>query len=281
MTRRRGPESCSAMRRPWPSPNSRNIIAAARRHSVNTRILGFLYTGIQRAGKILALQRVYPMDQLSGLTAAAMQKPPTVADRIADILREAIAEGSLAAGTPLRQDELAARFGFSRMPVRDALRQLDAEGLVSMHPTRGAFVAKMDAAEIREIYAVRELLEVEALRLALPNHTRQKLDDAAAVLDQIDQEPDVGRWGILNRAFHLALYSACGNARLLGLIEAQHNAADRYVRVLLSGLDYRARSQSEHRKLLAACRKRDEAQCLKWLTTHLREGSETLVTSVK
>jgi DNA-binding GntR family transcriptional regulator len=221
------------------------------------------------------------MDQLSGLSGAAMQKPQTVADRIAEILREAIAEGSLAAGTALRQDELATRFGFSRMPIRDALRLLEAEGLVSIHPTRGAFVAKMDAVEISEIYAVRELLEVEALRLALPGLTHRTLDDAAAVLDQIDREPDVARWGILNRAFHLALYGACGNGRLLALIEAQHNAADRYVRILLSSLDYRARSQSEHRKLLAACRKGDEIQSLKWLARHLREGSETLVASIK
>ncbi|MFI5012975.1 MAG: GntR family transcriptional regulator [Hyphomicrobiales bacterium] len=210
-----------------------------------------------------------------------MPKPQTVADQVADILREAIAEGSLKAGTPLRQDELAARFGFSRMPIRDALRQLDAEGIVSIHPTRGAFVAKMDVVEISEIYAVRELLEVEALRLACPHLSAEKLDEAASMLDQIDSEPDVGRWGTLNRIFHLALYSACGNARLLGLIEAQHNAADRYVRILLSNLDYRARSQSEHRKLLAACQKRDEAQALRSLRKHLREGSKTLVKSIK
>ncbi|HLI13134.1 MAG TPA: GntR family transcriptional regulator [Alphaproteobacteria bacterium] len=221
------------------------------------------------------------MDRLSGLAAAAAHKPQTAADHVATILREAIAGGALAAGTPLRQDELAARLGFSRMPIRDALRQLEAEGLVSIHPTRGAFVARMDAGEIAEIYAVRELLESEALRLSLPRLTSAALDEAAATLDEIDAEPDVGRWGALNRRFHLALYSACGNARLLGLIEAQHNAADRYVRILLSNLNYRARSQSEHRRLLAACRKRDLDQGLACLAKHLREGSKTLVKSVK
>ncbi len=210
-----------------------------------------------------------------------MPRTQTVADHVANLLREAISRGSLAAGTALRQDELATRFGFSRMPIRDALRQLEAEGLVSIHPTRGAFVARMEPVEIGEIYALRELLEVEALRLALPGLTAKHLGEAGAVLDRIDAEPDVGRWGALNRAFHLALYSTCGNARLLGLIEAQHNAADRYVRILLSQLDYRARSQSEHRKLLAACRKRDEEQCLLWLRKHLREGSRTLVKSIK
>lgn len=215
------------------------------------------------------------------LTKVAMQKPQTVAEHIAGILREAIVEGSLQAGTPLRQDELAARFGFSRMPIRDALRQLENEGLVSIHPTRGAFVAKMDATEIDEIYAIRALLEAEALRLAFPNLTDEQMDKAASILDQLDIEADVGRWGALNRAFHLALYRPCGNGRLLDLIEAQHNAADRYVRILLSNLDYRVQSQLEHRELLAACRSRDEKKGLMWLTKHLRDGSGTLVKAIK
>jgi DNA-binding GntR family transcriptional regulator len=205
-----------------------------------------------------------------------MQKPLTVAEQVANVLRESIADGSLAAGTPLRQDDLAERFGFSRMPVRDALRQLEAEGIVSIHPTKGAHVARMDVTEIREIFAVRALLESEALRLSVPNLGIEKLGEAGHVLNQIDAEPNVGRWGTLNRAFHLALYSACGNARLLGLIEAHHNAADRYVRVLLSNLNYRSQSQEEHRDLLTACRHRDAAAAVRILRKHLSEGMETL-----
>src|SRR5580704_14413567 len=146
-----------------------------------------------------------------------MQKPQTVAEQIANVLREAIADGSLAAGTPLRQDDLAERFGFSRMPARDALRQLEAEGIVSIHPTKGAHVATMDGVEIRDIYALRELLECEALRLSIPHLRSQDLDHADRVLNQIDMEPNIGHWGILNRTFHLALYSCCGNDRLLRL----------------------------------------------------------------
>ncbi|RUY05662.1 GntR family transcriptional regulator, partial [Mesorhizobium sp. M7A.F.Ca.US.005.03.2.1] len=206
-----------------------------------------------------------------------MQGPRTVAEQVANVLREAIASGTIKAGTSLRQDELAEQFGFSRMPIRDALRQLEAEGIVSIHPTKGAQVARMDSAEISEIYALRELLECEALRLSLPNLAGDRLDEAEQVLDQIDAERNVGRWGALNRAFHLALYDACGNNRLLALIEAHHNAADRYVRILLSNLDYRSRSQTEHRDLLAACRWRDGDRAIGILRQHLREGSETLV----
>ncbi|MES0199878.1 GntR family transcriptional regulator [Mesorhizobium sp. M0011] len=210
-----------------------------------------------------------------------MQGPRTVAEQVANVLREAIANGTIKAGTSLRQDELAEHFGFSRMPIRDALRQLEAEGIVSIHPTKGAHVARMDGAEISEIYAIRELLECEALRLSLPDLAGAKLDEAEQVLDQIDAERNVGRWGGLNRAFHLALYDACGNHRLLGLIEAHHNAADRYVRILLSNLDYRSRSQTEHRELLAACRRRDGDRAISILRKHLREGSETLVRAIR
>jgi DNA-binding GntR family transcriptional regulator len=205
----------------------------------------------------------------------------TVSAQIAGILREAIAGGALMPGTALRQDELAARFGFSRMPIRDALRQLEVEGIVSIHPTRGASVATMDRTEISEIYAVRELLEVEALRLSCSNLTAETLNAAGSVLDRIDAEASVAHWGTLNCSFHLKLYSACGNVRLLGLIEAQHKAADRYVRILLSGLDYRANSQNEHRELLAACKKRDGRTAAKWLKEHLRNGSKTLVSVVR
>ncbi|TPM40939.1 GntR family transcriptional regulator [Mesorhizobium sp. B2-3-4] len=210
-----------------------------------------------------------------------MDRPLTVAEQVANVLREAIASGALKAGTALRQDELAERFGFSRMPIRDALRQLEAEGIVSIHPTKGAHVAGMDSAEIGEIYAVRELLECEALRLSVPVLSGGKLDEAGQVLNQIDAERDVGRWGALNRGFHLALYDGCGNRRLLGLIEAHHNAADRYVRILLSNLDYRNRSQSEHRDLLAACRRHDGKTAVSALRQHLREGSNTLVKAIE
>lgn len=221
------------------------------------------------------------MDRLAGLAGVTAPKPQTVADQVSAVLREAIVDGALPGGAVLRQDELAARFGFSRMPIRDALRQLETEGLVTIHPTKGAFVARMDGREIREIYAIRELLEVEALNLSCPKLGEETLDEAAAILEQIDAEANMARWGALNAAFHAALYSRCGNERLLALIDAHHNAADRYVRVLLSNLDYHGRSQSEHRELLAACRRRDRRRAVSVLRSHLREGSDTLSKAVR
>lgn len=208
-------------------------------------------------------------------------RPETVADRIARVLREAISGGELRSGVALRQDELAARFGFSRMPVRDALRLLESEGLVTIHPTKGAFVARIDAKEIAEIYSIRSLLETEALRLSYVGLTTADLDRAATLLAQIDAEKDVGRWGTLNKQFHMTLYGACQNERLIGLIATHHDAADRYVRVLLSSLDYEQQSQEEHRALLKACRDRNIDAASAVLQRHLLEGSRKLSTAAQ
>jgi DNA-binding GntR family transcriptional regulator len=219
-----------------------------------------------------------PLDRLFG---SEMKKPQTAADQVANTLREAIVKGTIASGTALRQDDLATRFGISRMPVRDALRLLEAEGLVAIHPTRGAFVAEMDAVEISEIFTVRELLECAALRLAFPFFTDEILDEVERAQDRIDEEPDVARWGILNLAFHMALYNPCRNTRLLSIIEAQHGAADRYVRIFLSNGDFRCLSHSGHRAIIAACRQGDEVLAVQALAEHLQDGRQKLIGSIR
>ena len=137
-------------------------------------------------------------------------------------------------------------------------------------------MARMDAKEIAEIYSIRSLLETEALRLSYAGLTTADLDRAATLLAQIDAETDVGRWGTLNKQFHMTLYGACQNERLIGLIATHHDAADRYVRLLLSNLDYEQQSQEEHRALLEAFRDRNVDAAIAVLQHHLLEGSRRL-----
>lgn len=169
---------------------------------------------------------------------ASALKPKTVGDQITASIRSAIIDGTLPPGEVLRQDELAARFGFSRMPIRDALRQLEAEGLVSIHPTKGAQVARLDAAELREIFGMRVILETGALRLSCANLDAPRLEEAARLLDRMSDETEATSLSDLNRAFHATLYEPCGNARLLLHIDLHLKEADRYVRILLSVMDY-------------------------------------------
>ena len=163
---------------------------------------------------------------------------------VADTLRQAIIEGALPAGDALRQDHLASAFQISRMPVREALRQLEAEELVEFLPHRGSIVATLDAAEILEVFELRELLECHALKKAIANMDDAVLSRAGEVLDEIDREPDVAKWGELNRRFHLILYTSLRGSRLHALVEAQYLHLDRMVRLVLSQLDYAERSQA-------------------------------------
>ncbi|WP_246660202.1 GntR family transcriptional regulator [Rhizobium sp. FKL33] len=212
--------------------------------------------------------------------ASSIIAPRTAADDIADRLREEILSGALAGGEIIRQDELAARYGVSRMPARDALRRLEAEALIQIHPTRGAVVAPFDPDAIREIYALRALLEGEALALSCPRLTENDLEQAETALARLEAERDPARIGALNSRFHLSLFAACGNLRLVDLIAREHAAAERYVRRLLTGLDHQDQSQAEHRAMLDACRRGDGDAAVATLRRHLEDGGRRLLAAV-
>ncbi|SMH48122.1 GntR family transcriptional regulator [Azospirillum agricola] len=178
----------------------------------------------------------------------------TATEFVEAAMREGILTGALPAGAPLRQEELAAAFGVSRMPVREALRQLEARALVEFHPHRGAVVAEISAADSADISAIRAALEPAALRLSLPRLTAGDFTLAEELIGEMDAETDPGRMGELNRRFHMTLYARAGRPRLLALAEQHLAAADRYLRFQFAALGYHPRSQDEHRALLAACR---------------------------
>lgn len=199
------------------------------------------------------------------------------AERIAAQVRAAILHGELKSKQPLRQDELAAQFGVSKIPVREALYQLKAEGLVTFIPNRGAAVSELSPAEVDEIYTMRIALETAALRRAIPHLTIAELGQAEEILAAIDQEPNAARWGELNWEFHATLYHPARLPRLLEMVRRLHVNVARYLVIYLSGLAYQATSQAEHRAILAACRQGDADAATTHLETHLRGASEQLI----
>jgi DNA-binding GntR family transcriptional regulator len=217
------------------------------------------------------------MDELKELVEQARPRFRTATSFVADTLRTAILTGTLDDGLALRQDELAGTFGVSRMPVREALRQLEAEGLVDFKPHKGAVVAQLPLEEIWEVYEMRLMAETFALRLSLPHLTAEALDRAAALLDDIDGERDVTRWGQLNRQFHATLYSGAPRKRLASLIDQLHGSIDRYLRFLLTSLAYEDRSRDEHRAILAACRAGDCDGAVEAMRQHLTGGGKVMV----
>ncbi len=191
----------------------------------------------------------------------------TATEFVEATLKQAILAGALPPGTPLRQEELATRFAMSRMPIREALRQLEAQGLVDFEPHRGAIVVEITLQDAADNFAIRGALEPQALRLSLPHLGAADFDLAEDLIAEIDGEADPARMGELNRRFHMTLYAAAGLPRLLALTEQHLVAADRYLRFhLATDGDM---GQAEHRALLAACRAKDEREALAVLARHL------------
>lgn len=211
----------------------------------------------------------------------AADKYRTTQSMVAGGLRDGILSGALAGGHPLRQEEIARHFGVSRSPVREALRQLEGEGLVSFAPHRGAVVSEISYEEVVEITELRILLETAAMQKAFPRLQEEDLERAQEVLHEIDEEKDLAaRWGELNWRFHAILFSPCERPRLLSLIKAQHTAFDRYIRVHLALSDYE-QPQQEHYELLDLCRRGDSEAALELLTRHIQNTSSVLFDYIK
>src|SRR2546430_16870352 len=134
------------------------------------------------------LSTIYNMDvDFDELAADAAKHYRSIPTMVADILREAILTGKLRGGQPLRQEELATKFGLSRGPIREALRQLEGEGLIVFNPHRGAVVSPLSLAEVQEICDIRIALETAALSLAMPHLSEKALKRADAILDEAEQ----------------------------------------------------------------------------------------------
>lgn len=191
-------------------------------------------------------------------------------------LRTAILSGQLPGGTPLRQEDLAAAFGVSRMPVREALRQLEAQALLDFVPHKGAVVTEISAADAADTYAIRMALEPAALERSIPRLTETDFDRAAELIAEMDSERDPGRMGELNRRFHMTLYRAAGSPKLIALTESHLASFDRYLRFHLAAKGRAHLSQDDHRAMLDAAKARDVARAVAVLRGHLTTAAETI-----
>lgn len=198
---------------------------------------------------------------------------------VADGLRELIFRGLLTGGQPLKQEVIAAQFGVSRVPVREALRQLEGEGLITFYPHRGASVSELSYDEARELNEIRVALETTAIRMATPNLAEDDLRLAEEAIEAADQEEaDIaGQWAGLNWKFHMALYAPARRPRLLAMIETLHTNFSRYLCVHFSVTDYKHKAQQEHRELLAICRRKDVDAAEESLKQHISTVTEMLL----
>ena len=200
-----------------------------------------------------------------------------LSDQVTDILRRRIVSGALPAGTPLKQEELKDNFGISMGSLREALRTLHSDGLVTIAPNRGAQVSELSAAEAEDIYDIRLFLEMGALDLALPRLNPKDLNAAEKILARMDAAREAAKWSGLNRQFHEAIYQSAGRPRLLELIGTLHDNVGRYLCLYLDTMNYQARSQDEHHQFLEALARKDNEAAKLILHGHLEAARESLV----
>lgn len=202
-------------------------------------------------------------------------------DVVRDGVRKAILDGALEPGAQLRQDELAERYGTSRIPVREALRQLEAEGLVTIHPNRGAVVSTLSLDDVLEMLEIRIALECRALRLAIPNMVDVDFEAAADILKSYDAEPRPQKWGEMNWQFHKALYAPSNRRKLTAMIEANYGHVGRFIRVQVSLAAGKERPQREHYAMLDACRRGDIEGAARILEEHIVHTQKSLVAAAR
>jgi DNA-binding GntR family transcriptional regulator len=205
----------------------------------------------------------------------------SLATEVADKLREKILRGELREGEQLRQEAIAAEFQMSQIPVREALRRLEAEGLVTINLYRGAVVSALPSDEIEDLFEIRAVLESTILRRAIPHLTEEDLQQAESILDAYERaltDPsDTDRWSELHWQFHSTLYAAAKRARFMSLIQTINMNADRYIRLHIRfSRDLHHQVKNEHRRILEHCRARDVKAATELLERHIRNAGHEM-----
>lgn len=213
------------------------------------------------------------------MSSAASARPPSTGLWLFEQLRAAIIRGDYPAGEPIRQEDIAEHFEVSRMPVREAMRLLEAEGLVTKQPHRGAVVAQLDADDALELFQIRAALEGLAVRRSFPALTDEQVAAIERAHDALEQAEDAQKQA-RHSEFHLSLYAAAG-PRLQKMVSDQLDAARRYhLRFGRPGMEVSDRDRSEHLALIEAARRRDAETAFNIITAHAGDSGVSISHSI-
>lgn len=201
-------------------------------------------------------------------------------------LREALLSGAFEAGASLRQEEIAQRLGVSRVPVREALRRLEGEGLVVQRPRRGYIVASLDPENIEDIFDIRMMLEERAGYLATQRRTAQDVVDVERLLHEMDgikigNAADVSLFAERNRAFHDRLFETSKRPQLCRMMAVLRNSVERYVRVSALIAESLDRVHDEHHRIVEAFRRGDAEEVGRLCRAHCQNICDRLITSLR
>jgi DNA-binding GntR family transcriptional regulator len=200
------------------------------------------------------------------------QSKQTLLAQVVERLRDDITSGYLAPGVRLQAETLAQELGVSRMPVREALHILQAEGLVELFPYRGAIVSQLTRTEIIEVFTIRIILEPQAVKLGVERMTNDDLQQLRQFREELESsERDVNRWIELDRAFFTFLFELSGHPRLCELISQQRASIERYVRAYISVPINIPRARLKHLQIYEACEHNDRELAMQRTREHLEE----------
>jgi DNA-binding GntR family transcriptional regulator len=207
-------------------------------------------------------------------------KHRTLSAMITDQLRQSILDGTYTAGAQLRQDALGEAYGVSRIPVREALFQLEAEGLVKIVPQKGAIVSELSLDEINDVFDLRVMLEPRMLAQSAPRFVDADfaaLDDIQNRFEKAIAARNISAWGQLNADFHMAMYVHARQPRTQMVVTALLQTSDRYTRVQLSTTTAMGIAEKEHAELIALCRARAIDDACRFLEQHIESVRKDLL----
>ncbi|MDO9416155.1 GntR family transcriptional regulator [Pararhizobium sp.] len=203
----------------------------------------------------------------------------TISSAVGEELRRRILDGVFLSGFQLRQDALAEEFGVSRIPIREALVQLEAEGLVKILPHKGAVVSELSISEIDELFELRTLLEPRLLRDSAPRLTADDFVALKVLLNEYSDEISalhIRRWGELNTELHMLFYKHAQKPRSIALVANLLQECDRHARIQLSINGNVDRARAEHEELVALCEAKKVNEACALLKSHIEHAGKSL-----
>lgn len=199
------------------------------------------------------------------------EKSPTTQEMVLRLLRTDILTGVLRPGQQIIQESLASRYGVSRAPLREAMKIIEGEGQIIHSPHRGYFVTELDLTNMREVYRLREILEREAIRAAIPNLTDTDIQAIGAVADEVSAAAASGELlaiTLANRRFHFMVFEASRMPRLVRILTQLWDATDVYRSVYFAAPGSMAHVARDHAGILEALRARDTDEVIRWQDSH-------------
>lgn len=212
-----------------------------------------------------------------------VEKPITLRERIVDFIKDSVVTGRLKPGERVPEQEIAESFGISRTPIREAFRQLESEGFITVTPRKGAVVSPITDKDVSEFYSIKSLLEGYAAKTACPKLTQKelkKLENLNAQMEKCAERNDVKNFFKLDNQFHDTFLKACGNEKLCSLI---HHLVQQFERFRITAMSLPGRmndSVKQHEKIIEAFMAGDMALVETLVMANSERGRDVLVEEI-